>query len=266
MLLGLIVVWLLNFIVLLFASALAVNGDGTLGFAEVVLWVGGILIVLTAIMSLIAKEKKSPVSAFLFSASALPIGFFGILAFSSGSTFLRKNLPLDNEFASACLSAGATFFEKPQNEIKSIAYDWPPGSSAPLVSQYEVDSRANILSSRGSSLMIQKSLDFMESRCCRFEGVRMEKGTPYYRRSTGTITLIPELTADALVFYEGALISGKRSSAWIQYKITVSDRRNGRKLAKLTYLVDPKNKKACAGPGVLAVNESEFVSRAIGGI
>ncbi|HYD60821.1 MAG TPA: hypothetical protein VEC35_10725 [Noviherbaspirillum sp.] len=256
----------LNGVVLYFLSFLAVGGDGSaegihrvwlFGFPWVAIF-GGVSIALHA------RGKSS--TAIKTASLTLPAGYVAALVgmFAAGYvTSLRSNSP---EFDLACKTAGSKILAKPATAVESIAYDWEPGTYPPNINYFTIDSRGNVRNLRGGIPRFPGSIKFVEGRCCQFEGAPTNRVRPFIRRPNGGDYYgIPELTADVLVQYKVAhsRLQGMDTS-FKTVDITVTDRRDGRTLATLRYLLDMEGRRGCGATSDGVMDEQQFVRSAVG--
>lgn len=76
---------------------------------------------------------------------------------------------------------------------------------------------------------------------------------------------VPELTADALVTYKSTRVQRDGlEPGTVQYDITVSDRRDGRRLGSFRYFLNEGRRRGCGTTPDGVMSEVDFVSRAIG--
>jgi hypothetical protein len=164
----------------------------------------------------------------------------------------------------ACKASGVEFFEAPTSEVRSIAYDWRPGSYRPPVNYFEIDEKGNMSNLRSGTVPYPPKIEFIKNRCCHLEGPPLNKIGPYVRHvGISFYEGIPALTADALVTYESKPIEMDPILKITQYDVVVTDRRDSRPLAKLRYLVDAKNKRACGKTSDGIMDERAFVLKAV---
>jgi hypothetical protein len=128
-----------------------------------------------------------------------------------------------------------------------------------------VDQRGNIASGRSGSPPIA-DLDFVENRCCRFEGRPLRNpGAPYVRHVPGGDYFgIPEPGADVQVYFSTVKSIANDGLFMTEVQMTITDRRDGNKLAALRYAIDHQRNRACGAGKDGEIDENAFVARAIG--
>lgn len=211
---------------------------------------------------------------FVVGGGALVIGW-GIQAVS----FFQPDAPA---FTSECRTAGAQFHKLPTSPVHSIAYDWD-GNYAPRVITHFTIGFGGHTDSMGfsdgyfDSFPYPSAIEFTErKRRPDSEGLPAGASGPYVRfpRWDGrfprqdTSYGIATLTADALVTYQWTSTEDPKQAApqqgIVTYDLTVTDRRNGEKLASLRYVIDERKDRACGSTEGTTMNERAFVLKAVG--
>jgi hypothetical protein len=214
-----------------------------------------------------AKQGKGRQAAFVL-ASPLFIVMGVIYAFSLGKHALSFLETEPAAFTSACQTAGPSFYKLPTSPVNSIAYDWEQ-DSAPTYNYFKLGFGGQISSLGRSDFPYPNSIEFTERRHSDREGLPHDSPGPYVRfPRQGAFYGITELTADVLVKYQltptDELKKAATQQGMVVYKLLVTDRRDGEKLASLLYVIDAKNHRACGFTEKNEMNERSFVLRAIG--
>lgn len=264
--LAVLVIAAVNALVLFFVSALAAGGDGSADGVRMVwlygyVWIGGF----TLLASVLCLRNKGALGMSTAGAT-LPLGMVAAFASVLLSDFIGRTRPMSPALAAACRTAGAKYLAQPSTPVRSIAYDWA-GPHAPDINYFTAEASGLIThSSGGSGPAWPAQIEFIESRCCRFMG-RPDNGAGPFVRSVGQGGSIgaAAITADGLVTFQRApLATLGLDSELTQYDLTVSDRRDGRKLATLRYFLDAGKDIGCATPDGGTMDERAFVLRAVG--
>jgi hypothetical protein len=260
----------LNCVIWFFMSLLAVGGDGDASGIFTLWLVGFPIIAIATVTAMFLRNRGRFGSALLVACSPLPLAYGAIVlgvTVSGAVGNLRANVP---EMEQRCRLAGVEYVEAPATPVGSVAYDWKPRTSAPRLNFITMDARGNIQRSEGGSgrQRFPAEVTFLESRCCRYHGGATTGQGDFIRQAndgTHKYVAVPELTADALVYFTSSEISlSGRDGALTETVIVVSDRRDGRRLASLRYVMDEQARRICGttSPGVL--DEQHFVIHALG--
>ena len=255
----------LNCVVLFFASLLAAGGDGSADGVYRVWLFGYPWIAIFALTAIIQCARGKRARAIGIASSTLPAGYIaalvGTLIFSVFGN-LKSNSP---EFEAACKGAGPTYIQKPAAVVESIAYDWEPGTYPPDTNYFEVDARGNVSALQGGLPRLSPPVKFTEGRCCQFEGRPLNGVGPFLRHlNAGEYFGIPELTADALVTYTVSYVELPSSKTRLKtVHVAVTDRRDGRALATLRYVLDEKGLRGCGAVSEGVMDEQAFIRRAV---
>lgn len=216
---------------------------------------------------------------FVVGGGALVIGW-GIAAVSFVVSFVEPDSPA---FTSECRTAGAQFHKLPSSPVRSIAYDWDGKFAPRFITKFAVSIGGRVVDSKlfsdgySDHDPYPSVIEFTErKRRPDSKGAPSEAPGPYVRfpRWDGryprknTSYGITTLTADALVAYQltstEALVESPPQRGIVTYDLTVTDRRNGEKLASLRYVIDEKKDRACGLTGDNEMDERKFVLKAIG--
>lgn len=270
-LLALLLIGAVNCAVFLFFSILSVRGDGGPSATETIWLVGFGWIAAFFIVSLVLCVRKSARTAILFSAGALPLGY------ASWIVYFQVDLQVDRiyrsmtlnsaEFALACAGTGAKFVAKPAAPVRSIAYDWT--GDPPKFKHFNIEWNGNISFGGGYGFaLLPAQIAFTESRCCRSEGRPGNGISPYIRQpneNNGGYFGVTDLTADVLVMFRASPVGVEsQESNLTKVDVTVTDRRDGRMLASLSYAIDERKRRGCGETSERLMDERAFVLRAVG--
>jgi hypothetical protein len=263
---ALLLITAFNCVALFFASLLAVGGDGSAGGIHRTWLVGYTWIAFFAAVALNQCMRGKRSRAIAIASSTLPAGFaaavVGLLIASSFNQ-LKPNAP---ELESACESAGPRYLQKPAAKVESVGYDWGPGTYPPDTNYFEIDKRKNVSNLQGGLPRFPPPIKFIEGRCCQFEGAPSNGIGPYvHHPKSGEYFGITELTSDALVTYKVTHTSIAGSEYSLKtVDMAVTDRRDGRTLATLRYVLDQQGRRGCGAVSESAMDEQAFILRAIG--
>lgn len=188
--------------------------------------------------------------------------------FSICSYVVSLLVPDSPAFTAECQAAGAQYYKLPTSPVHSIAYDWAE-KQAPTYNYVQFEFGSRISSLGYSNFPYPSAIEFTERKHSDREGLPVGAPGPYVRfPKQGPFYGITTLTADVLVEYrltpEEELKKSATEQGMIRYDLTVTDRRNGEKLASLRYIIDAKNRRACGTTENNAINERTFVLKAIG--
>lgn len=229
----------------------------------------GVLLAAAHIGTFIYVRKKAIQgkgrSAAIVLVSPLFIVMGGMHLFERGKYLVSQIKPDSSEFTKECQTAGAQYYKLPASQAHSIAYIW----------KYKYEHIYNYFtltqSTRARSLEYRNypyptTIEFIErSYIGRREGlpetyVRLPRQGAKYQ--------ITALTADVLVDYQITPADELRKAAteqgMVTYEVTITDRRDGEKLASLRYVVDAKNRRACGATDNDVMDERAFLLKAIG--
>lgn len=166
-----------------------------------------------------------------------------LLLLASAFDYVKPNSP---ELAQACKEAGARFFATPSAPVSSLAFDWPDGSYPPFYNKFSVTNGSRVSGLGYLRPNYPVAIQFDEKRKKSDSANRIE----YFGVKT--------ITADVLVFYNSSSVT----QTLRQYEISVSDRRDGRTLARLRYYLDQANRRGCGTTSEGTMDEVEFVMKA----
>lgn len=254
-----------NVFLLFVGVMLAVPGDGrSTAFMTTVAVVGGIGVFASTAMALALCSGGRKEAGLRLSLMTIPAMFLGAVALIVGSEVYKRYAPMDAALAEACRSAGPQYLAKPAAPVRSIAYDWEERGYPPNYLVIERDGRGNTTGAH-SGTMYRKfpaQIAFLESRCCR-DHAPVGRRQTYIRVQGDRAEYIPELTSDALVTFRTTRkeMPGE-SRDLVTIDMEVSDRRDGRKLATMRYVLS--GKRGCGETGQGVMNETAFVARAVG--
>lgn len=245
-----------NAVLLYFVSFVAVYGDGSRGGIYAVRIYGGAWIAGAAIWAAILWRKGRYELACIITIATLPASAVMapvLIMVTQGLYGLR---PHSTVFMQACERAGPKYIASPAMPVRSIAYDWNPNAHPPALNHFAMDWHGNVSKMRREFPRFPNQIEFIEERCCQYgAGVK-----PYLRHPrSGSYYGVTELTADVLVEYK----TTDRDTALV-VDMTVSDRRDGRALATLHYVLDYQGRRGCGETSPSVMDEREFVVKAIG--
>jgi hypothetical protein len=258
-----LVLAVVNGVVLYFLSMLAVgDGGGIIGQVRLVGYSG---IVLVTCIALFACSRGWRIFAVLLAALTLPAEYFGALIYLKGSQAVDNRKASSPEFIAACKSAGPMYIAPPATPVASVAFDWAEGKQAPDVTRIEMDERGNVGKRVWNAPELELPVKFIERRCCQFEGAPSNGSFPYVRHArTSPYLGIPALSSDALVTYNvSRTLTPEKTVALSIVDLTVSDRRDGKALAAMRYVYDKELNRACGETSKGAIDEVEFLRRAL---
>lgn len=258
----------LNCVVLFFMSLLAA-GDGSAKGIYLVWIVGFSSIALFTLAALVLCAMGKRSTAVGTASLALPAGYIAL----AGTLFipaLGSPKPESPDFDEACKDTGPLFMAKPAQVVESLAYDWEPGTNAPTINYFTLDARGNVRNLQGDLPTFPESIKFTEGRCCQFEGAPSNGIGPFIHRQNNGGTFdsfvgVPELSADVLVKYKISRFHPKNWKNGLEsVDISVTDRRDGRRLATMRYLLDRQAARGCGATSEGVMDEKMFVLKAIG--
>lgn len=270
---GVLLLTLFNIGGLIVGSILNAAGSGSTTVGTITMIVGGIWVLAFtyASWSLCSKGQndKGLLVAFLTWPTASLVGIALRIGQSTVSDFISDHKSPSSEFVLACKSAGVNFLTKPTTPVRSIAYDWVESHEPylPNRNHFILNASGRIESSMETLPRFSAPIEFVESRCCRFEGGPLNGIGPFIRRPTGKLTDyfgITELTADALVTYKISKLTSANGGVDLEQVIVrVSDRRDAQTLATLQYVWDRKNRKLCGTTSDGVLDELSFIQKAV---
>jgi hypothetical protein len=170
-------------------------------------------------------------------------------------------------FTNECKATEVKYIKLPTKPVRSIAYDWD-SKAAPTFIGYEIvyKTRISVASYLSQPNVNDQRIKFTEIKpTSNFGAPLLGAGSKYLRvPKEESFYGVDEFTADVLVKYKTSPIEQSKKDGAIRYELTVSDRRNGDKLAYLRYVVDVKKQRACGLSGNGRVSDSLFIRKAIG--
>jgi hypothetical protein len=214
---------------------------------------------------LIFKDKPEEFAYVLVLPMFIVIGMHTIYA-AVGYSILRWT-PDTEVFTAECSKTEVKYIKSPSMPVRSIAYDWD-SEEVPSFITY-----TNINDTRISDLRYSSKPNVDDQR---FDFIIMKPNSNFGHFSSGaalTYLIFPKNkvywvtsnnNADISVKYKTSPIEQSKKDSAIRYELTVSDRRNGDKLAYLRYVVDVKKQRACGLAGTGRVSDSQFIRKAIG--
>lgn len=246
----------------LFVVSLLAAGDGSAEGIHQVWRFGYPWVAVFAIVALIQCIRGRRAIAIAIASATLPAGYAALLVgmvIVFSFNWLKPNPP---ELEVACKNAGPRYLQKPAAAVESIAYDWEPGTYQPQVNYIAMNKRGNVGARQYTFPRFPKSIKFIEKRCC----APSARIFPYERYTEpGERIGIPELTADAVVTYKVTHAPMAGSAYKLEtVDMTVTDRRDGRALATLRYVIDEHGHRGCGAVTERAMDEQAFIRRAIG--
>lgn len=212
-----------------------------------------------------AVHGKGRESAFVL---VLPIFIVlgAVYVFELGRYAVLQAWPDSSAFAAECQTAGAHYFKLPTSPVRSIAYEWPNEYGNPQ-NYFTVSFNTRIDHLDHRDLLYPPVIGFTEYSYM----VNRHATSPrkYIRRPRQGVThSISAFSADILVGYKVApaeeLKKAANDQGMVKYELTITDRRDGEKLASLKYVVDAKNRRACGLTGNNVMDERAFVLKALG--
>jgi hypothetical protein len=203
-------------------------------------------------------------ATFALASPALILG--GMIIYAKTQVFYTLVKPDTENFVADCHTAGEKFIQLPSNPVHSIAYVWD-GEHEPIYGRYDLTPKGRISSMGGfdkSSPLFDKAIEFTE----RKRGYTSGLAAPYIRSSRFGFLGIQSLTADVVVTYRfihaEELSKAPITQESVGYDLTVTDRRDGRKIAIMKYFVDRKNGRICGPIKDNLLSEKVFLAKALG--
>jgi hypothetical protein len=192
--------------------------------------------------------------------------YAGVAVVVMVQTFLPNLERAPPEFAAACKHTGEEYLGGPAAPVHSLAYDFEGRFGPPSGPFHVFNGRVN--SSGGSDPAVRKleaAMAFTERRHDpNHEGVALDKGQDYVHfPKQGRFYGIAELTADALVFHRRTWMNDPAGDL-VLHEITVTDRRDGRKLGRLRYVMGKHSQRLCGPLHGGMLSEQAFLVRALG--
>jgi hypothetical protein len=228
----------------------------------------GLAWILCCTVYALKKNARPEGGGVTIAAITLPLGYLLTLGGIELMKLFGGLLGDRPEFTAACRGAGVNYLAQPAAPVRSVAYDWPEGELPPSTNFFEIDGRGNVdrLRWRTPDIGLPASITYIESRCCP-HSAPLGEPQPWLRASRGgPPTYATRLTADILVKYRTSEIR-LAEGEWplVEAELTVSDRRDGRLLATLHYALDRQRRRGCGETSPGRMDETAFVSRAVGG-
>jgi hypothetical protein len=156
--------------------------------------------------------------------------------YAAFSYSLLRWTPDTEVFTAECRKTEVKYIKLPTMPVHSIAYDWDSEEVPPFITYTNInDTRISDLRYSSKPNVDDQRFDFTEIKpTSNFETPRLGAGSKYLRFPKHEIYWgVAEITADILVKYKISPIEQSKKDGAIRYELTVSDRRNGDKLAYL---------------------------------
>lgn len=257
-----------NCAVLFVAGVLAVGSSG--GYeGPVTVWLcGGLWLAAFTAASIALVTRGRSTAGILTSAVAMPAAYAAVLIVAFASYAFGQVRPTSPELKEFCKTAEVRFAARPAQSVRSIAFDW--NREFPPQIDYLEFADGFRLSKIGSfSPEYPSQIDFTEEvkTEVRQDGAKSTTILRILRNTEGTPE--PVLTADVLVSYkylagEEELRKALSRQGLVGYEITVTDRRDGKELAKLRYFTELSRDRACGPAGTKVLHTRAFVLTALG--
>jgi len=186
--------------------------------------------------------------------------------------------PDPTNFVTDCQTAGVHFFKLPAKPVHSVAFDWE-GEFDPGIGYYtqgfkgRIHEASRILATSridGRIPFSEKVIEFTE-RKHNYSGVYLPdfRDAPYVRfPREGKSLGIESLTADVVVTYQflhpEERLKADSNQRSVGYDLTVTDRRDGQKIATMRYFVDLSDGRICGPFTNNVLSEKSFLAKALG--
>ncbi len=261
-------VTLLNSVFWCFISLFAVTGDGGSEGIKLLWRIGFSVIGFLTILSFVLLSRRFNFLAVLSACLQVPTIFLALYTGHHIERTIAKTRESPPELTAACRDAGVDYLAQSAAPVRSIAYDWPTGSTPPYYTHFRLDDRGNLsdLQYSTAARIFPSQIEYVESRCCREN--EMPSSQISFKRWVGNsfaAQSASEITADVLVELRRTdQAVSQRNSRLSKVETVVTDRRDGRILAILRYAYDQRNGRGCGltSPGMM--DEREFVMKAVG--
>lgn len=179
----------------------------------------------------------------------------------------------DVEFVTACKDAGVHILAAPNAPAHSIALDFSPRVRRDLNTHYGMKEDGHILmygTSTGWGDWVPRRRGHTVFWEDRNTSAAAHNRPPYIRsRESGRNEPIDALTADVIVFADlsdpAELDKPVMNQGVVRYALTATDRRDGKLLGTMDYVVDMVNRRACGAntPGGIAMDTFMLQAAAI---
>lgn len=177
------------------------------------------------------------------------------------------------DFATACKGAGVRIIAAPNTPAHSIALDFSPRVRRDLITHYGLKDGGRIFIT-GTSTGWGDWVPRLRDQTVFWEERNTSAGTyrraPYVRsRKSTSSEPIDALTADILVFAAlsdpAELDKPVLKQGPVRYALTATDRRDGKLLGTMVYVIDMANRRACGAntPGGIATDTFMLQAAAI---
>lgn len=265
----------MNIIIYIVATAIGVYfsymglGLATLHNRQFYSLLQGMLLV-AYIGSFLFARKKAIQGKVILAALALVSPMVQVLlvgqVFMLGKHLVFLLSPTSPAFTQECQTAGVQYYKLPASPVRSIAYDWQTKEDPSYLNVFTVNFGNRLNSRAHYAFAYPATIEFTErSSAARSEGLR--RSCFHIPRQGGGYEL-PALTADVVVEYrirhEKEFEKATPEQGMVTHELTVTDRRDGQKLAFLRYVIDEKNGRACGLTGDNVMDQRAFVLKAVG--
>lgn len=186
--------------------------------------------------------------------------------------------PDSQDFVNDCQTAGVHFYKRPANPIHSVAFDWD-GEFDPGIGYYKqgfkgrISEASRVLSTMrtdGRLPFSDESIEFTERKHSYRSGVYLPefRDAPYISFTRdGKFIGKKSLTSDILVTYQfihpDERLKADSDQGSVGYDLTVTDRRDGQKIATMRYFVDLGNGRICGTFSNDVLSEKDFLVKAL---
>lgn len=158
------------------------------------------------------------------------------------------------------------FLKPPSAPVKSVALDYSPRVRRNVETRYQLDGKGQIVRGGGFSAYpgLRETFDFYEDR----NPLSHQTGASINRFDRSGPVAVKEFSADILVFDEVSdpeeMDKPVLRQGLIRHSLSVTDRRNGDRLATMVYWVDWVNRRACGANVENAIEVETFILQAAG--
>lgn len=186
--------------------------------------------------------------------------------------------PDSHNFIKDCQTAGTHFYKRPANPVHSVAFDWDDEFD-PGIGYYKqgfngrINEASRVLSTMrvdGRLPFSDASIEFTERKHNYRSGVYLPefRNAPYVRFTRdGKFIGLESLTSDMLVTYQflhpEERLKADSDQGSVGYELSVTDRRDGQKIATMRYFVDLGNGRICGAFSNDVLSEKDFLVKAL---